>query len=82
MATISEFQQQVSLFIEALDVLSRDKSEVTYAAEQLAAAQAALAKEQGDVDGSVQALTGAWENVKATGDLLVADLTGQGEEPL
>jgi hypothetical protein len=72
--TVSEFQQLVSLFVEALDVLARDKSEVTYAQEQLAAAQAALAKEEADVGGAAATLTQTWENVKAAGDSLVTGL--------
>ncbi len=81
MATVSEFQQLVSLFVEALDRLSQDKSEVVFAQEQLAAAQAALAKEEADVGGATDALTGAWENVKVAGDVLVASLVGELEEP-
>ena len=74
MATISEFQQFVSLFIEALDRLSADKSEVVVAQEQLAAAQAALAKEESDVGGAAETLTTVWSNVKAAGDSLVEGL--------
>jgi hypothetical protein len=81
MATISEFQQLVSLFVEALDRLSQDKSEVVFAQEQLAAAQAALAKEEGDVGSATDALTGAWSNVKVAGDDLVASLIGEPIEP-
>ena len=74
MATISEFQQFVSLFIEALDRLSADKSEVVVAQEQLAAAQAALAKEESDVGGAAETLTTVWGNVKTAGDSLVEGL--------
>ena len=74
MATISEFQQQISLFVEALDRLTADKSEVTVAQEQLAAAQAALAKEQSDVTGATETLTTIWTGVKVTGDSLVEGL--------
>ena len=82
MATISEFQGLVSLFVEALDRLSQDKSEVVFAQEQLAAAQAALAKEEGDVGSATDALTGAWANVKTAGDDLVASLVGVEPEPI
>ncbi len=82
MATVSEFQQLVSLFVEALDRLAQDKSEVVFAQEQLAAAQAALAKEEADVGGATDALTGAWANVKTAGDDLVASLVGEVEAPL
>ena len=74
MATISEFQQFVSLFIEALDRLSADKGEVVVAQEQLAAAQAALAKEESDVGGAAETLTTVWGNVKTAGDSLVEGL--------
>ena len=76
MATVSEFTSLVNLFVEALDRLSTDKSEVTLAQEALAAAQAALAKEEGDVGGSTANLQSAWDAVKAAGDGLVADLVG------
>ena len=81
MATVSEFTQLVSLFVEALERLQTDKSEVVYAQEQLAAAQAALAKEQGDVVSATDALVGSWDAVKVTGDLLVAGLIGNAEPP-
>ena len=81
MATVSEFTSLVSLFVEALERLQADKSEVVYAQEQLAAAQAALAKEQGDVVSATDALVGAWDSVKVTGDLLVAQLIGAVEPP-
>jgi len=74
MATISEFQGLVSLFVEALDRLSQDKSEVIFATEQLAAAQAALAKEEADVGGAAETLTTVWGNVKTAGDSLVEGL--------
>ena len=74
MATVSEFQQLVSLFVEALDRLTADKSEVVVAQEQLAAAQAALAKEESDVGGAAETLTTVWGNVKAAGDSLVEGL--------
>jgi hypothetical protein len=76
MTTVSEFSQLVSLFVEALERLQTDKSEVSYAQEQLAAAQAALAKEEGDVTGSTSALVEAWGAVKVAGDSLVAQLVG------
>ena len=82
MATVSEFQQLVSLFVEALDRLSQDKSEVVFAQEQLAAAQAALAKEEADVGGAEATLTGAWANVKSAGDALVEELIGVEPEPI
>jgi hypothetical protein len=82
MATVSEFQQLVSLFVEALDRLSQDKSEVVFAQEQLAAAQAALAKEEADVGGATDALSGAWSNVKSAGDALVEELIGVEPEPI
>jgi hypothetical protein len=82
MATISEFQQLVSLFVEALDRLSQDKSEVVFATEQLAAAQAALAKEEADVGGAAATLTGAWANVTTAGDALVEELVGVEPEPI
>lgn len=81
MPSISEFSQQVSLFIEALDRLALDKSEVTQAEEALAAAQSALAKEQGDVGSATDVLINAWDSVKVTGDLLVAQLVGAPVEP-
>jgi hypothetical protein len=81
MATISEFTQLVSLFVEALDRLSADKSEVVQAQEALAAAQAALAKEEADVGGASANLTAAWDGVKASGDSLVAALIPQPELP-
>jgi hypothetical protein len=80
MATVSEFTQLVGLFVEALDRLSADKSEVTQAQEALAAAQAALAKEETDVGGSASSLVAAWDGVKAAGDSLVAALI-PAEEP-
>ena len=76
MATISEFTSLVNLFVEALQVLQTDKSEVVAAQEALAAAQAALAKEEGDVGGSTAGLQGAWDAVKLAGDELVGDLVG------
>ena len=79
MATVSEFSSLVNLFIEALDRLAQDKSEVQLAQEALAAAQAALAKEQGDVGSATDALINAWDGVKVTGDLLVAQLVGAQE---
>ncbi len=81
MATVSEFSQLVNLFVEALDRLSADKSEVVLAQEALAAAQAALAKEEGDVGSATDALIGAWDAVKVTGDLLVSQLIGVPEAP-
>jgi cysteine synthase len=81
MATISEFTQLVSLFVEALDRLSADKSEVVQAQETLAAAQAALAKEEADVGGSSAGLVAAWDGVKAAGDSLVAALIPVEEPP-
>jgi hypothetical protein len=74
MATISEFQQQISLFVEALDRLTADKSEVVFAQEQLVSAQDKLAKEQSDVTGATETLTTIWTGVKATGDSLVEGL--------
>jgi len=76
MATVSEFTSLVNLFVEALQVLQADKSEVVAAQEALSAAQAALAKEEGDVGGSTASLQAAWDGVKASGDSLVADLVG------
>ena len=76
MATVSEFSSLVNLFLEALDRLQIDKSEVQLAEEALAAAQAALQKEQGDVGSATDALIGAWDGVKTTGDLLVSSLIG------
>jgi len=81
MATVSEFSSLVNLFLEALDRLQIDKSEVQLAEEALAAAQAALTKEQGDVGSATDALIGAWDGVKTTGDLLVAQLVGMPVEP-
>ena len=81
MATVSEFSQLVNLFVEALDRLSADKSEVVLAQEALAAAQAALGKEEGDVGSATDALIGAWDAVKVTGDLLVSQLVGVPEAP-
>ena len=81
MATVSEFSSLVNLFLEALDRLQQDKSEVQLAEEALAAAQAALAKEQGDVGSATSSLIGAWDGVKTTGDLLVAQLVGVQEPP-
>jgi len=74
MATVSEFTSLVGLFVEALQVLQADKSEVVQAQEALAAAQSALAKEEADVGGSSAGLVSAWEGVKAAGDALVAEL--------
>jgi len=74
MATVSEFTALVGLFVEALQVLQADKSEVVQAQEALAAAQSALAKEEADVGGSSAGLVSAWEGVKAAGDALVAEL--------
>ena len=79
MATVSEFSSLVNLFLEALDRLQIDKSEVQLAEEALAAAQAALQKEQGDVGSATDALINAWDGVKVTGDLLVAQLVGAQE---
>lgn len=81
MATISEFSGLVNLFLEALERLQQDKSEVQLAQEALAAAQAALAKEQGDVGSATDALISAWDGVKVTGDLLVGQLIGTQEPP-
>ena len=81
MATVSEFSSLVNLFLEALDRLQIDKSEVQLAEEALAAAQAALQKEQGDVGSATDALINAWDGVKATGDLLVSSLIGVQEPP-
>jgi hypothetical protein len=50
--TISELQNLFALFVEAADRLQGDKSEVAVAAEALAAAQAKLDKETGDVGGA------------------------------
>ena len=81
MATVSEFSSLVNLFLEALDRLQIDKSEVQLAEEALAAAQAALQKEQGDVGSATDALINAWDGVKVTGDLLVSSLIGAQEPP-
>ena len=81
MATVSEFSSLVNLFVEALDRLQQDKSEVQLAEEALAAAQAALAKEEGDVGSATDALIGAWDSVKVTGDLLVSQLIGVLPDP-
>ena len=82
MATVSEFSSLVNLFLEALDRLQIDKSEVQLAEEALAAAQAALQKEQGDVGSATDALINAWDGVKVTGDLLVSSLIGAQEPPV
>ena len=74
MATISEFNSLINLFVEAVQVLQTDKSEVTAAQEALSAAQAALNKEEADVGGSKTTLNGAWEQVKVAGDSIVAEL--------
>lgn len=74
MATISEFTSYINLFVEAVERLQADKSEVTAAQEALAAAQAALVKEEGDVVGSTSTLQGAWDAVKLAGDEIVASL--------
>jgi|PlaIllAssembly_1097288.scaffolds.fasta_scaffold726288_2 hypothetical protein len=74
MATISEFNSFINLFVEAVQVLQSDKSEVTAAQEALSAAQAALTKEEADVGGSKTTLNGAWEQVKVAGDSIVAEL--------
>lgn len=81
MATISEFSGLVNLFLEALERLQQDKSEVQLAQEALAAAQASLAKEQGDVGSATDALINAWDGVKVTGDLLVGQLIGTQDPP-
>lgn len=71
MATISEFTSYINLFVEAVEKLQADKSEVTAAQEALAAAQTALAKEEGDVVGSTTTLQDSWNAVKAAGDDIV-----------
>jgi hypothetical protein len=74
MATISDFNSLINLFVEAVEKLQVDKSEVTAAQEALNTAQAALLKEQGDVTGSTTTLQEAWGEVKAAGDEIVAAL--------
>lgn len=74
MATISEFTSYINLFVEAVEKLQADKSEVTAAQEALSAAQAALAKEEGDVVGSTTTLQDSWNAVKAAGDDIVNSL--------
>jgi hypothetical protein len=63
--------------VEALQILQADKSEVVQAQEALAAAQAALVKEEADVGGSSAGLVASWEAVKTAGDALVAELLPQ-----
>lgn len=75
MATISDFNALINLFVEAVEKLQTDKSEVVAAQEALNTAQAALAKEQGDVAGSTTTLQDAWNSVKAAGDEIVGGLT-------
>jgi hypothetical protein len=74
MATTAEFTGLINLFVEALDRLQADKSEVTAAQEALLAAQTALAKEEADVTGATTSLTDIWGSVKLKGDELVAQL--------
>lgn len=75
MATISDFNALINLFVEAVEKLQADKSEVVAAQEALNTAQVALAKEQGDVAGSTTTLQEAWDSVKEAGDEIVGGLT-------